>query len=141
MRLLEATAETQEGHELSINGEELQSAWRWRQDTPDQLWLTLDLLESKLGMQRRGNSSDGLTLQWFSSELTVPSHALLQLDALAEDPCRTLITTLLLFSLGSRATGQCRNEGEIGFTAAAEGRGLGRLQPLARHHKSLVGRP
>ena len=80
MRLLEATAETQEGHELSINGEELQSAWRWRRDTPDQLWLTLDLLESKLGMQRRGNSSDGLTLQWFSSELTVPSHELLQLE-------------------------------------------------------------
>ena len=69
------------------------------------------------------------------------SHPLLQLDALPEDPCCTLVTTLLLFSLSSRTTGQCRNERQVGFTAASEGWSLGRLQSLAGHHKSLMGSP
>ncbi|MEB3177159.1 MAG: phosphodiester glycosidase family protein [Synechococcus sp.] len=78
MRLLEATS--QDGRELSINGEALPIAWRWQHGNPGRLWLPLDLLESRLGMQRSGNSSDGLTLQWFSSELKVPASELVQLD-------------------------------------------------------------
>ncbi|MFL2498014.1 MAG: hypothetical protein ACJ0GQ_09325 [Parasynechococcus sp.] len=56
-------APSQQGQQLRIDGEELRSSWSWEglnRSQPDQLWLPLELLESRLGFRRREGQ-----LEWF----------------------------------------------------------------------------
>jgi len=56
-------APSQQGQQLRIDGEELRSSYSWEglnRSQPDQLWLPLELLESRLGFRRREGQ-----LEWF----------------------------------------------------------------------------
>ena len=64
-------APSAEGLELTLNGERIQSAWRWVQGEPGRLWLGLDLLESELGAER-SITEDGISvLRWFGAEQVI----------------------------------------------------------------------
>ncbi len=65
VRLLESPSV--EGLELTLNGERIQSAWRWVQGEPGRLWLGLDLLESELGARRSINDDGSIDLDWFGA--------------------------------------------------------------------------
>ena len=69
VRLLEAPSA--EGLELTLNGERIQSAWRWVQGEPGRLWLGLDLLESELGAERSINEDGISVLRWFGAEQVI----------------------------------------------------------------------
>ena len=69
VRLLEAPSA--EGLELTVNGERIQSAWRWVQGEPGRLWLGLDLLESELGAERSLDEDGNNILRWFGAEQSI----------------------------------------------------------------------
>jgi len=69
------SAETaREGLALELNGEQLQAPWRWEEASPPRLWLTLDLLESRLGVEKERLGDGSLKLQWFGRTLQVSSE-------------------------------------------------------------------
>ncbi len=71
--VISAEASASEGLALQLNGEQLQAPWRWEEASPPRLWLPLDLLESRLGVEKERLADGSLKLQWFGRTLLVPS--------------------------------------------------------------------
>ena len=78
VRLLESPSV--EGLELALNGERIQSAWRWVQGEPGRLWLGLDLLESELGARRSVNNDGSIDLHWFGANQRIEQAELISIE-------------------------------------------------------------
>ena len=66
------------GSRIRINGRLQSARWLWVDglgDTPQQLWIPLEVLENQLGVTSRGRSDGALELEWFGQELKVPASA------------------------------------------------------------------
>ena len=73
-----ATATERQGSSIRINGRLQSARWIWVRglgDTPQQLWIPLEVLENQLGVTSRSRSDGALELEWFGQELKVPASA------------------------------------------------------------------
>ena len=67
-----------QGSSIRINGRLQNARWLWVKglgDTPQQLWIPLEVLENQLGVTSRSRSDGALELEWFGQELKVPASA------------------------------------------------------------------
>jgi len=67
-----------QGSSIRINGRLQSARWLWVKglgDTPQQLWIPLEVLENQLGVTSRSRSDGALELEWFGQELKVPASA------------------------------------------------------------------
>ena len=73
-----AAAPERQGSSIRINGRLQSARWQWvggLRDTPQQLWIPLEVLENQLGVTSRSRSDGALELEWFGQELKVPASA------------------------------------------------------------------
>ncbi len=73
-----AAATERQGSSIRINGRLQSARWIWVRglgDTPQQLWIPLEVLENQLGVTSRSRSDGALELEWFGHELKVPASA------------------------------------------------------------------
>ena len=73
-----AAATERQGSSIRINGRLQSARWLWVKglgDTPQQLWIPLEVLENQLGVTSRSRSDGALELEWFGQELKVPASA------------------------------------------------------------------
>ena len=73
-----AAATERQGSSIRINGRLQSARWLWVRglgDTPQQLWIPLEVLENQLGVTSRSRSDGALELEWFGQELKVPASA------------------------------------------------------------------
>ncbi|MDA0716810.1 MAG: phosphodiester glycosidase family protein [Cyanobacteria bacterium] len=73
-----AASTERQGSSISINGRRQSAHWLWVRslgDTPQQLWIPLEVLENQLGVNSRSRSDGALELEWFGQELKVPASA------------------------------------------------------------------
>ncbi|MFU8885245.1 MAG: phosphodiester glycosidase family protein [Cyanobacteriota bacterium] len=73
-----ANPSVQEGGTLVINGRSQEARWRWigpSGQPPQQLWLTLEVLQNQLGVSSRSLPDGSLDLEWFGEGLKVPTAA------------------------------------------------------------------
>jgi len=73
-----AAATERQGSSIRINGRLQSARWIWVRelgDTPQQLWIPLEVLENQLGVTSRSRSDGALELEWFGQELKVPASA------------------------------------------------------------------
>ena len=73
-----AAAPERQGSSIGINGRLQSARWQWvgdLRDTPQQLWIPLEVLENQLGVTSRSRSDGALELEWFGQELKVPASA------------------------------------------------------------------
>ena len=73
-----AAATELQGSSIRINGRLQSARWLWVRglgDTPQQLWIPLEVLENQLGVTSRSRSDGALELEWFGQELKVPASA------------------------------------------------------------------
>ena len=73
-----AAATERQGSSIRINGRLQNARWLWVRglgDTPQQLWIPLEVLENQLGVTSRSRSDGALELEWFGQELKVPASA------------------------------------------------------------------
>lgn len=71
-------ATERQGSSIRINGRLQSARWIWVRglgDTPQQLWIPLEVLENQLGVTSRSRSDGALELEWFGQELKVPASA------------------------------------------------------------------
>lgn len=71
-------ATERQGSSIRINGRLQSARWLWVKglgDTPQQLWIPLEVLENQLGVTSRSRSDGALELEWFGQELKVPASA------------------------------------------------------------------
>ena len=71
-------ATERQGSSIRINGRLQNARWLWVKglgDTPQQLWIPLEVLENQLGVTSRSRSDGALELEWFGQELKVPASA------------------------------------------------------------------
>ena len=76
-------------------------------------------------------------LRQLLAQAVVLAHALEQLLSLEQHLSGPLVLAFLLAVLGRLPAGQTRHQGEVGFTAAAEGGGLGGLETAAGQLEGL----
>ena len=65
-----------EGTRIQLNGRRQTSRWLWQGNgnaAPQQLWLTLELLQEQLGVSSRSRADGSLDLEWFGQPLLVPA--------------------------------------------------------------------
>jgi hypothetical protein len=70
-----AASSSREGNSLLINGRSQPAQWRWigpGGQPPEQLWLTLEVLQNQLGVSSRSLPDGTLDLEWFGQGLKVP---------------------------------------------------------------------
>ena len=73
-----AAATERQGSSIRINGRLQSARWLWvggLGNTPQQLWIPLEVLENQLGVTSRSRSDGALELEWFGQELKVPASA------------------------------------------------------------------
>ena len=73
-----AAATERQGSSIRINGRLQSARWLWvggLGNTPQQLWIPLEVLENQLGVSSRSRSDGALDLEWFGQELKVPASA------------------------------------------------------------------
>ena len=73
-----AAATERQGSSIRINGRLQSARWLWvggLGNTPQQLWIPLEVLENQLGVSSRSRSDGALELEWFGQELKVPASA------------------------------------------------------------------
>ena len=73
-----AAATERQGSSIRINGRLQSARWLWvggLGNTPQQLWIPLEVLENQLGVTSRSRSDGALDLEWFGQELKVPASA------------------------------------------------------------------
>ena len=73
-----AAATERQGSSIRINGRLQSARWLWvggLGNTPQQLWIPLEVLENQLGVTSRSRSNGALDLEWFGQELKVPASA------------------------------------------------------------------
>ena len=73
-----AAASERQGSSIRINGRLQNARWLWvggLGNTPQQLWIPLEVLENQLGVTSRSRSDGALELEWFGQELKVPASA------------------------------------------------------------------
>ena len=73
-----AAATERQGSSIRINGRLQSARWLWVRglgDTPQQLWIPLEVLENQLGVTSRSRSDGALELEWFGQQLKVPASA------------------------------------------------------------------
>ena len=73
-----AAATERQGSSIRINGRLQSARWLWvggLGNTPQQLWIPLEVLENQLGVSSRSRSDGTLDLEWFGQELKVPASA------------------------------------------------------------------
>ena len=73
-----AAATARQGSSIRINGRLQSARWLWvggLGNTPQQLWIPLEVLENQLGVTSRSRSDGALDLEWFGQELKVPASA------------------------------------------------------------------
>ena len=73
-----AAATERQGSSIRINGRLQSARWLWVRglgDTPQQLWIPLEVLENQLGVTSRSRSDGALELEWFGQDLKVPASA------------------------------------------------------------------
>lgn len=73
-----AAATERQGSSIRINGRLQNARWLWVKglgDTPQQLWIPLEVLENQLGVTSRSRSNGALELEWFGQDLKVPASA------------------------------------------------------------------
>ena len=73
-----AAATERRGSSIRINGRLQSARWLWvggLGNTPQQLWIPLEVLENQLGVSSRSRSDGALELEWFGQELKVPASA------------------------------------------------------------------
>ena len=73
-----AAAIERQGSSIRINGRLQSARWLWvggLGNTPQQLWIPLEVLENQLGVTSRSRSDGALELEWFGQELKVPASA------------------------------------------------------------------
>ncbi|CAK6697403.1 hypothetical protein OGCDGJMD_02247 [Cyanobium usitatum str. Tous] len=73
-----AAATERRGSSIRINGRLQSARWLWiggLGNTPQQLWIPLEVLENQLGVTSRSRSDGALELEWFGQELKVPASA------------------------------------------------------------------
>ncbi len=70
------TVPNQSGEEVLIGRERSKSVWLWRGSDaePEELWLPLEVLESRLGF-RRVSRLDGEALEWFGRTVALTALA------------------------------------------------------------------
>jgi hypothetical protein len=66
------------GEQLRLNGRNQRAGWLWlgpaTNPEPDQLWLTLEVLQEQLGVSSRTRPDGALDLEWFGQPLLVPTR-------------------------------------------------------------------
>ena len=73
-----AAATERQGSSIRINGRLQSARWLWvggLGNTPQQLWIPLEVLENQLGVTSRSRSDGALELEWFGQELKVPGSS------------------------------------------------------------------
>ena len=73
-----AAATERQGSSIRINGRLQSARWLWvggLGNTPQQLWIPLEVLENQLGVSSRSRSDGALDLEWFGQGLKVPASA------------------------------------------------------------------
>ncbi|MCT0215986.1 phosphodiester glycosidase family protein [Synechococcus sp. CS-1330] len=73
-----AAASERQGSSIRINGRLQSARWLWvggLGNTPQQLWIPLEVLENQLGVSSRSRSDGALDLEWFGQGLKVPVSA------------------------------------------------------------------
>ncbi|MCP9803923.1 phosphodiester glycosidase family protein [Cyanobium sp. T1G-Tous] len=73
-----AAATERQGSSIRINGRLQSARWLWvggLGNTPQQLWIPLEVLENQLGVSSRSRSDGTLELEWFGQELKVSASA------------------------------------------------------------------
>ena len=73
-----AAASERQGSSIRINGRLQSARWLWvggLGNTPQQLWIPLEVLENQLGVSSRSRSDGALDLEWFGQGLKVPASA------------------------------------------------------------------
>jgi hypothetical protein len=66
------------GEQLRLNGRNQRTGWLWigpaSNPEPEQLWLTLEVLQEQLGVSSRTRPDGALDLEWFGQPLLVPTR-------------------------------------------------------------------
>ncbi|MFZ9271128.1 MAG: phosphodiester glycosidase family protein [Prochlorococcaceae cyanobacterium] len=81
------------GSTVRINGMPQRSRWQLQgqAQSPQALWLPLEVLQNQLGVDSRASSDGALKLEWFGEELVVPASAQRSLDDEVSVDARALL--------------------------------------------------
>jgi hypothetical protein len=72
-----------QGTSIRIHGRLQQARWLWigrASETPQQLWIPLEVLDNQLGVSSRSRSDGSLELEWFGQTLNLPASGQRSLD-------------------------------------------------------------